>query len=558
MGDTTKTDSSESAARRPQDWWRGAIIYQIYPRSFFDSNGDGIGDLPGIAARLEYVARLGVDAVWLSPFFRSPMKDFGYDVSDYRAVEPIFGTLDDFDAVVQKGHQLGLKIIIDQVLNHSSDQHSWFRDSRQSPDSAKADWYVWADPKPDGTPPNNWLSYFGGPAWQWDSHRLQYYFHQFLPSQPDLNFHNREVQYQLLDEVEFWLKRGVDGFRLDTVNMYTHDKELRDNPPSDPGGTRVDGVVRQNPYAYQHHIYDKTRPENIDFLRRLRQLLDRYPGTTTVGEIGAEEAAKVMAEYTSGSDKLHMGYAFGLLTREFSAGHIRRVIESMEREIGDGWLCWSLSNHDVARVVTRWGGAGPQPELAKVLSAMLLSLRGSVCIYQGEELGLTEAEIPYHQMQDPYGLNLWPEIKGRDGCRTPMPWTDAEPHAGFSSARPWLPIPDEHRALSVARQEAEADSVLSVFRTFVNWRRGIPALRLGSIELLDVPEPVLAFVRSHEGERILALFNLSATPVPATLPDHLGVERGRTLAGHGFAPARLSNTTVELSRYGVYFCHLGT
>ena len=278
------------------DWWRGAVIYQVYPRSFYDSNGDGIGDLPGVTAKLDYIASLNVDAIWLSPFFTSPMKDFGYDVSDYRNVDPIFGTLEDFDELIAEAHKRDLKIMIDQVLSHSSDQHPWFVESRANRDNPKADWYVWADPKSDGTPPNNWLSVFGGSAWAWDSRRKQYYLHNFLTSQPDLNFHNPEVQKQVLSDVKFWLDRGVDGFRLDAINFCFHDPKLRDNPASKAVAEGSIGVRKENPYAYQFHKFDKTQPENIDFLKRLRALLDQYPGTTTVGEIGDDNSLQTMAE----------------------------------------------------------------------------------------------------------------------------------------------------------------------------------------------------------------------------------------------------------------------
>ncbi len=288
------------------EWWRGGVIYQIYPRSYQDSNGDGVGDLPGITARLEHVAQLGADGIWLSPFFKSPMKDFGYDVSDYRDVDPMFGTLDDFRALVARAHELGLKVMIDQVLSHTSDQHPWFKESRSSRDNPKADWYVWADAKDDGNPPNNWLSIFGGSSWQWDTGRLQYYMHNFLSSQPDLNFHHPDVQQALLDDVRFWLELGVDGYRLDTANFYFHDRELRSNPGR--GQPRADdpAVDAVNPYGWQRHLYDKSQPENLEFLRRLRALLDEYPHTTMVGEIGDDDGLGRMAEYTSGGDKLHM------------------------------------------------------------------------------------------------------------------------------------------------------------------------------------------------------------------------------------------------------------
>ena len=313
------------------DWWRGAVIYQVYPRSFQDTTGDGLGDLKGVTQRLPYIASLGVDAIWLSPFFTSPMADMGYDVSDYCDVDPMFGTLADFDAMLTTAHELGIKVIIDQVISHTSDQHPWFKESRSDRTNPKSDWYVWADPKPDGTAPNNWLSIFGGPAWEWDGVRKQYYMHNFLGSQPDLNFHNPDVQEALLETVRFWLKRGVDGFRLDTANFYFHDKELRDNPPlvydEDAIGLDAPDV---NPYGMQNHLYDKTQPENIGFLQRFRALLDEFGGRASVGEVGdGARSLKTVAAYTGGGDKLHMCYTFDLLGPDFTATHIRRCVASL-------------------------------------------------------------------------------------------------------------------------------------------------------------------------------------------------------------------------------------
>lgn len=535
------------------DWWRGAVIYQIYPRSFMDSNGDGIGDLPGITQKLDYVARLGVDAIWLSPFFKSPMKDYGYDIADYRDVDPMFGTLEDFDSLVHKAHMLGLRVMIDQVLSHTSDQHAWFQESRRDRDNPRADWYVWADPKPDGTPPNNWLSVFGGSAWQWDSRRQQYYLHNFLVEQPDLNFHNPDVVRQMLEEVEFWLKRGVDGLRLDVVNFYFHDARLRDNPPWDRTLPRRDGTRFSNPYAYQQHLYDRTRPENLVFLRCLRALLDRYPGTTMVGEIADDDPTAIMAEYTSGGDKLHMTYSFDLLTERFGAAYIRQVVEALETRLGDGWPCWSLGNHDFMRVLTRWGGTNPPEGLAQVLMALLLSLRGSACIYQGEELGLTQAEIPRERLRDPYGIAFWPEFKGRDGCRTPMPWRTGAPHAGFSSMEPWLPIPEEHRHRAVDIQDGRPDSILEAYQRFLRWRRTQPALVRGDLAFIDAPENVLALVRIWRDERILAVFNLSGGEVAVSKLLSGLLE---SLEGYGL-PTAQSGEQITLPAFGVFFGRLG-
>lgn len=526
-------------------WWRGATIYQIYPRSFLDTDGNGVGDLPGIIAKLDYIAGLGVDAIWISPFFKSPMADFGYDIADYRAVDPLFGTLDDFDRLLAKAHALGLRVMIDQVLSHTSAEHAWFKESRSSRDNPKADWYVWADPREDGTPPNNWMSLFGGVAWHWEPRRGQYYLHNFLSSQPDLNFHHPEVRAAVLDVVRFWLDRGVDGLRLDAINFCFHDKLLRDNPAK-PAHMRVGrGFSPDNPYAFQYHYYNNTQPENLAFLKELRGLLDQYPGAVSLGEISSEDSLATMAEYTTGQG-LHMAYSFELLTDDFSAAHFRHTIHTLERAMPDGWPCWAISNHDVRRVISRWGGARPPTDIASMLSALLCCLRGSACIYQGEELGLTEADVPYEALQDPYGKTFWPTFKGRDGCRTPMPWDNSE-HAGFSSTRPWLPIPAEHLALTVARQEHVTDSVLQRFRQFMRWRKAQHTLQWGDIAFLDTAEPVLAFTRSYRGETLLLAFNLSAQAASAVLPLTSRLAR---VDGHGLRTGTLSGHSLRLPAYG--------
>ncbi|MEJ8473649.1 alpha-glucosidase family protein [Roseibium algae] len=502
--------SSPADHATSQDWWRGAVIYQIYPRSFQDSNGDGIGDLAGITQRLDYIASLGVDAIWLSPFFTSPMADFGYDVSNYEDVDPMFGTLADFDEMTAKAHALGLKVMIDMVISHTSDQHAWFKESRVSRENKRADWYVWAEAKPEGSPPNNWLSIFGGSAWQWDSGRCQYYLHNFLASQPDLNFHNREVQDAVLSAAKFWLTRGVDGFRLDTVNFYFHDKELRDNPPL-PAGALLTGVEPSNPYAFQHHIHDKTQPENLAFLERLRDLLNAFPGSTSVGEIGADrDVIGTTAAYTEADKRIHMAYSFDLLTAKRSAAYIRETVENMDSGIGSGWPSWALSNHDVIRVATRWGEGSELDRFSPLAVALVTSLRGTPCIYQGEELGLTEADVPFEKLQDPYGIRFWPQFKGRDGCRTPMPWSNTKPHGGFSNAEPWLPVPRDHQERAVAVQQGNRHSVLSLVSTFLNWRKTQSALQKGTIRFQDSDGETLLFTRAHENETILCAFNLSS------------------------------------------------
>jgi alpha-glucosidase len=533
-----------------RNWWRGSVIYQIYPRSFQDHNGDGVGDLVGITERLDYVADLGVDGIWLSPFFTSPMKDFGYDVSNYRDVDPIFGTLGDFDRLLAKAHSLKLKVIIDQVISHCSDKHPWFQESRLNRTNDRSDWFVWADPKPDGTPPNNWLSIFGGSAWSWDSRRMQYYMHNFLASQPDLNFHNRDVQDALLDGMRFWLERGVDGFRLDTVNFYFQSLGLENNPVVKPEDFNATTAPAVNPYNFQEHLFDKSRPENIAFLKRLRELMDSFGAKATVGEIGdSQHQMEVMAAYTSGGDKLNMAYTFDYLGGEFSAQHFRAAIDRTEKEAPEGWICLAFSNHDVVRHVSRWATHGEQDAFARLTATLLLSMRGSVCLYQGEELGLTEAELAFEDLVDPYGIEFWPEFKGRDGCRTPMVWQTQSPTGGFTTAtRPWLPVPADHLTKAADRQIADAGSVLAHYKAVLSFRRQHPALSGGSITTLDAPDGVLAFLREAEGDRLYCVFNMSEKGVVVTVPE------GYRLAASG-APGiadEPSEGTLSLAPFGAY------
>jgi len=390
-----------------KDWWRGAIVYQIYPRSYQDSNGDGIGDLLGIVSRIPYIASLGVDAIWISPFFTSPMKDFGYDVSDYCDVDPMFGSLADFDAVVETAHHFGIKVMIDLVLSHTSNQHHWFQESVQSRDNDKADWYVWSDPKGDGTPPNNWLSIFGGSAWQWEPRREQYFLHNFLKEQPDLNFHTPAVQDALLDVARFWLNRGVNGFRLDTINFYVHDSELRDNPGLPPDRRNATIAPSVNPYNHQEHLYDKNRPENIDFLRKLRALMEPF-GAAAVGEVGdAQRGLEILGEYTRGDDLMQMCYAFEFLSGDQpQAADVANVLAHLDAAAPDGWACWAFSNHDVTRHASRWDLS---PSALRMFTTLMMCLRGSVCIYQGDELGLPEADLNFEDLQDP----LWNRVLAR-------------------------------------------------------------------------------------------------------------------------------------------------
>ena len=498
-------------------WWRGAVIYQIYPRSFADSDGDGIGDLAGITARLDHVASLGVDAIWLSPFFASPMRDFGYDVSDYRAVDPMFGTLADFDALVARAHALGLRVVIDQVYSHTSDEHAWFRESRADRTNPRADWYVWADPKPDGTPPNNWLSVFYGPSWTWDARRRQYYMHNFLPSQPDLNVHNPAVQAALLDTARFWLDRGVDGFRLDAINFAMHDRALTDNPPVlDPL------AVRNRPFDWQHHRHSQSQPEMLELLERLGAVVRSYPGDRfTVAEVGGEQAAREMRDFTAGGDRLDTAYGFQFLYADaLTPEVVRESFAAWPDAAGAGWPSWAFSNHDAPRAVSRWGAPEDRDALARLTLTLLMALRGNVFLYQGEELGLPQATLTFEQLRDPEGIANWPLTQGRDGARTPMPWLADAANGGFSTGEPWLPVPAAHRALAVDGQEADGGSVLHHCRRLIALRRTTLALREGAARPIAAPAPLLAFERSAGGQRLLCLFNLGDAAIATDLLAH--------------------------------------
>ena len=545
MNDQTPV-STEAQAKT--DWWRGGVIYQIYPRSFQDSDGDGIGDLNGITRRLEYIASLGVDAIWISPFFTSPMKDFGYDVSDYCDVDPMFGSLGDFDGLMDKAHKLGLKVMIDLVLSHTSDEHPWFQESRASRDNPKSEWYVWSDPQEDGTPPNNWLSIFGGPAWQWDSRRQQYYLHNFLVAQPDLNFHCEEVQLALLDVAKFWLDRGVDGFRLDTINFYIHDRELRSNPAL-PYELRNDSIAPQvNPYNHQEHLYSKNQPENLAFLERLRALTDQYDARACLGEVGdAQRGMQILGEYTKGEKRVHMCYAFEFLeNRKATADWVVETFRRFDTHAPDGWACWAFSNHDVRRHATRWDlsdGAN------RAYVMLMMCLRGSACLYQGEELGLHEADVPFEALQDPYGKEFWPEFKGRDGCRTPMVWEIQDEMAGFTtSSDPWLPVSPAQSEFSVDRLEDDPGSLLHHYRRAVALRHDYPALAHGSQTGMSAEGDLLTFTRTDGDEEIFCAFNLSDIAAHLTIPEgqwtaiagvHSDLEAGAMdLPGWGYVIAK--------------------
>ena len=500
------------------DWWRGAVIYQIYPRSFQDTNGDGVGDLPGITTRLEHVAALGVDGIWISPFFQSPMRDFGYDVSDYCAVDQIFGTLEDFDALIARAHELGLKVIIDQVYCHTSDEHAWFAQSRSSRENDKADWYVWADAKPDGSPPSNWQSVFGGPAWRWDGRRKQYYLHNFLPSQPQLNVHNIEVQDALLAAARFWLDRGVDGFRIDAINFAMHDPSLRDNPPSD---LPMDKVTR--PFDMQLHSYNQSHPDIPQFLERLRTLLDEYGATFSVAEVVGAEPIPEMKAFTS-DGRLHTAYNFDFLyLPELTADAVRYSLAPFNGEAASIWPSWAFSNHDAPRAVSRWSNGEASEEFARLLMMLLLSLRGTIFLYQGEELAMPQGVIPFEKLQDPEAIENWPHTLGRDGARTPIPWVTNAPNAGFSDVEPWLPISPEQAARAADSQHERKLSPCQILKGLLEIRKQSAALTHGELTFIESPENVLAFLRVTNEERVLCVYNLSDKAI-SWLPPVTGLQ----------------------------------
>lgn len=511
-------------------WWRGAAIYQIYPRSFCDANGDGIGDLPGITARLDHVAALGVDAIWVSPFFTSPMRDFGYDVADYCDVDPIFGTLADFDRMVARAHELGLKVTIDQVYAHTSDQHPWFEESRQSRDNPRADWYVWADPQEDGAPPSNWQSVFGGPAWTWDARRCQYYLHNFLSSQPQINAHNPAVQDALLGVMQFWLDRGVDGFRIDALNFLMHDPALRNNPPAP-----YDGRRRTRPFDYQLKIYNQSHPDIVRFIERLRGLCNRYGAVFTLAEVGGDLAETEMQEFTAGEDRLNSAYGFdflyaGRLTPQLVADTQAKWPDAP----GTGWPSWAFENHDAPRALSRWCSLEHAESFARMKAMLLAALRGNVILYQGEELGLTQVEIPFEQIQDPEAIVNWPLTLSRDGARTPMPWQVQSAQGGFTTGTPWLPLGAENLARAVDRQDADPHSLLHLTRDLLVLRRSHPALRLGDFTVLHAGTDVLAIRRRVDDTSVIGVFNMG--PRQAAWPAAAPTGGGVLLAVNGAAP----------------------
>jgi len=498
-------------------WWQGAVVYQVYVRSFCDGNGDGQGDFAGLISKLDYIASLGVDAIWLSPIHPSPNRDWGYDVSDYENVHPDYGTLADFDALIAAAHARGLKVLLDEVLCHTSDEHAWFKDSMNR--GEKSDWYVWADPRPDGTAPNNWLSAFGGPAWSYQPSRRQHYHHKFLRQQPKLNWHNAGAKAAALNALDFWLERGVDGYRLDVANAYLHDATLANNPPT-PMKARTDAIWA-DAANLQEHLHDCNLPENVGVLDEIRRTVERHGERFVFGEFS--EGYERAGAFAAPDEGLHSAYTFFMLrARQLAPSFVTGNYALFEKHPRH-WPCVTFSNHDIVRTVTRFGGAPDgDPALAKLMLALLFAIKGTVLLYQGEELGLPQVDLRRDQLKDPVGDLYYPMFKGRDGCRTPMPWQADAPNLGFTSGTPWLPLGPAHQALAVSRQENDAASTLNYARRFLAARKQSVALRLGDISFGDYDPPLLVFARTHQKDTVYAVFNMSRSPAILESKDVFG------------------------------------
>lgn len=491
--------------RDDRDWWRHGIFYQVYPRSFADSGGDGVGDLRGIIGRLPYLTRLGVDAIWLSPIFPSPMADFGYDISDYTGIDPLFGTMEDFDDLIAAAHEAGLRVILDLVPNHTSDQHPWFIEARGARDNPKRDWYIWRDPAPDGGPPNNWLSEFGGSAWSYDEASGQYYYHAFLAQQPDLNWRNRDVRQAIYDAMRFWLRRGVDGFRVDVIWHLIKDADFRDNPPNPhylEGRPPHEKILTQ---------YSTDQPEVHAVISEMRRVTEEFDNRVLIGEIYLP-LHRLVAYYGNDLRGAQMPFNFALLSTLWSARSVENIIADYEKALPPGaWPNWVLGNHDRPRVASRVG-----PQQAGVAAMLLLTLRGTPTLYYGDEIGMRQLAIAPDEVRDPFEKNVPGIGVGRDGCRTPMQWS-AERYAGFSTAKPWLPLAHDFATDNVATQEADKTSLLTLYKALIELRRQLPQLVRGSYEPVAAHGDVLLYRRrSAEGAVAVVALNFGGQPAAIT------------------------------------------
>jgi alpha-glucosidase len=521
---------------RADIWWRNGVFYQIYPRSYQDSNGDGVGDIKGIIGRLPYVSALGVDAIWLSPIFPSPMADFGYDISDYVGIDPLFGTKADFDALVSAAHAAGLKIILDLVPNHTSDQHPWFVESRSSRENPKRGWYLWRDPRPDGGgAPNNWMSEFGGSAWQYDANTQQYYYHAFLAQQPDLNWRNPAVRAAVYDVMRFWLRKGVDGFRVDVIWHLIKDEQFRDNPPN------PDFRSHRPPHESLLPRYTADQAEVQDVIAEMRAVIDEFDYRVLIGEIYLP-FERLVAYYGKDLAGAHLPFNFALLSAPWNARAIEKIIAEYEAALPTGaWPNWVLGNHDRPRVASRVG-----QDQARVAAMLLLTLRGTPTLYYGDEIGMHQVAIAPDQVRDPFEKNVPGIGVGRDGCRTPMQW-DATPHAGFSTAQPWLPLPDDYLHENAANLAADKQSILNLYRALIKLRKQTPALVSGAYVPLAAEGELLLYKRQDDEGSLLIALNLGGDALSvrsntiglggeillSTLMDRQGEAVGETLELRG-------------------------
>ena len=489
-------------------WWKTGVIYQIYPRSFYDANGDGIGDLLGIMRKLDYLQWLGIQAIWISPIYPSPMADFGYDVSDYTGIDPIFGTMADFDRLLNEAHARGLKVLLDFVPNHTSDRHPWFVESKRSRTSPKRDWYIWHDGKPDGSAPNNWKSVFGGDAWEWDAETQQYYYHGFLKEQPDLNWRNPAVQEAMYNTMRFWLDKGVDGFRVDVMWHMIKDAQLRDNPPN------PDYTETQPSYNQLLPVYSTDQPEVHAIVAQMRKLVDSYAERVIIGEIYLP-IQQLMAYYGAENDGAHMPFNFLLVNLPWHAPAISAAIDQYEGALpAGGWPNWVLGNHDRPRLTSRIG-----EQQARVAAMLLLTLRGTPTLYYGDEIGMRDVPIPVEEIQDPQGLNMPDKDLSRDPCRTPMQWSDT-PHAGFSNATPWLRVDRKYTRVNVEAQRNQYVSMLSLYRKLIQLRNAEPALNQGAYTPVAANEQLIAYRRdSALGDSFLIVLNLTSRPCRYRQPE---------------------------------------
>ena len=521
-----------------KEWWKEGIIYQIYPRSFSDANQDGVGDLRGVIERLDYLndgtpRSLGIDAIWLSPIYPSPMFDFGYDISDYCAIDPVFGTMKTFDALIKEAHKRKIRIILDMVFNHTSHLHPWFIESRTSRHDPRRDWYIWRDPLPGGRPPNNWLAAFGGSGWEWDEATRQFYYHSFLKEQPDLNWWNPRLRHAVYDVMRFWLDRGVDGFRLDVVHFYMKDRLLRSNPRGMTGLTK--GLIAYDRYK---HVYDRDRPEGHEIFKEMRKVTDEYPGVMMVGETPYEHGADMACSYLGdGTDELHLAFYFHLLLARWNCSVYRKRIENLyQASPSRGWPCWVLNNHDMSRSIDRlswpFEPVKRRESRARAAATILMTLRGTPFLYYGEELGMRNGSIPRSRIQDPLGRRYWPVYKGRDMARTPMQWGPQQ-HAGFSTVTPWLPVNPDYSVRNVEDFNNDSTSLLEYYKQLIWLRKSEAALQYGGFEWVKgLTDPCLGYERRCGADTVLVLVNFSNALQRILLPESQRGEWDLKLSTH--------------------------